>query len=753
MDKKNHERNPLQKYYKFALYLVVIVLINLVGITLFFRVDLTSSSLYSLSDASKKVVSTLNEPLTVNVFFSQNLPAPYNNIELYLRDLLEEYEIYSNDNLSYRFYNVTAAEEGDVSEDAQGNRKIAQSYGIHPIPVQSIKQDEAKLQQAYMGVALIHGDLVEKIPAVISTQGLEYKLTSAIQKMNNKISALANLPEKIKVTLVLSSSLTRIAGLVKLEGIEGLKGKVQEAVDRLNQKNYGQLQFVHIDPAMGEGSPDQLKAFDRFNLQWPDIQTQEGSTIPAGKGMIAIGMSYGDKSIEQNLLNRTMALGAGGIQERYVIADVQKVETFLNENVDNLIDINEDLGYLTANGTKPLSVNVPPQMRMMQQQQPQALNRLNSVLRREYTVKDIDLEEAIPDSVDTLIIAGPKQNFNDWQLFQIDQFLMKGKSLAIFVDSFNEIQPQQQRGQFQQPVYLPLNTGIEKLLDHYGLKVKKSYVLDENCFVNRDRMGGEMPIYFAPIIKNEKINHDPEFMENIKVMVGIKHSPLEADEEKIEKNNLELTQLFASSDKSWEMSGRINLMPFMIKPPTDESQKKSFPLAYLLEGEFPSYFADKPVPEKPEKEEETPGGEEGDDKKEKKEEPKPQVHDTAVKGEKGILARGKPGKIFLVGTSEVLTDNILNASGGNQADEDSHSPNSMFLLNTLDYLNNQEDIAVMRSKEQRFNPLEDVKPFTKLFTKFFNIGGLTALFILLGIFLFFKRATRKRRIQAMFIKK
>lgn len=750
MDKQKHEQNPFQKYYKFALYLVVIILINLVGITLFFRVDLTSSDLYSLSDASKKVVSTLNEPLTVNVFFSQNLPAPYNNVERYLHDLLEEYEIYSNENLSYRFYNVTAAEEGDISEDAEGNRKIAQSYGIHPISVQSIKQDEAKVQQAYMGIALIHGDLVEKIPAVISTQGLEYKITSAIQKMNNKISALASLPEKIKVTLVLSSSLKRIAPLVKLDGIEGLKVLVQEAVERLNQKNYGQLQFLHIDPAMGEGTPEQLKAFERFNLQWPDIQAQGGAIIPAGKGMVAIGMSYDGKSIEQNLLSRTMTLGSGGLQERYVIADIKKVETFLNDNVDNLIDINEDLGYLTSNGTKPLSVNLPPQMRVMQQQQPQALNRLNSMLRREYTVKDINLDESIPDSVDTLIIAGPKQNFTDWQLFQIDQFLMKGKSLALFVDSFNEIQPQQQRGQFQQPVYLPLNTGLEKLLDHYGLKVKKSYVLDENCFINRDRMGGEMPIYFAPIIKNEKINHDPDFMENIKVLVGVKHSPLEADEEKIEKNDLELTELFTSSDKSWEMAGRINLMPFMIKPPVDESQKKSFPLAYLLEGEFPSYFADKPVPEKPKKEEEKTEGQEGEDKKE---EPKPQVTESAVKGEKGILARGKPGKIFLVGTSEVLTDNILNAGGNNQAEEDSQSPNGMFLLNALDYLNNQEDIAVMRSKEQRFNPLDDVKPFTKLFTKVFNIGGLTLLFILLGVFIYFKRATRKRRIQAMFVKK
>ena len=85
-----------QKYYKFGLYLVLIILFNLVSATLFFRIDLTSNGLYSLSKASKNVVNTLGEPLTINVFFTRNLPAPFNNIERYLQDLLQEYEINSN---------------------------------------------------------------------------------------------------------------------------------------------------------------------------------------------------------------------------------------------------------------------------------------------------------------------------------------------------------------------------------------------------------------------------------------------------------------------------------------------------------------------------------------------------------------------------------------------------------------------------------------------------------------------------------
>lgn len=743
--KPTYTEKPADKYYTFALYVFVVILINITAAQLFFRVDLTANKLYSLSDASKRVVSTLNEPLTVNVFFSKNLPAQVSNVEAYLNDLLQEYEANSNGNFSYRFYDVSA-KEGDLSEEAEENRKIAQSYGIYPVSVRVLEQDQAKVIQAYMGIALIHGDVVEKLPSIKTTEGLEYKLTNSIQKMNNKISALSNLPEKIKVTLVSSSSLRAIAPMVKLQGLENLKNDVQSAVEKLQPKVYGQFQFISIDPTVGEGTPEQMKPFERIGLRWPEVKGPNGM-IPAGEGKVALSMSFQGKSIEVNLLRQTMALTERGMEQQYVLLKKEEIETFIRDNIDNLIDINEDIGYLTSHGAPPLFDNMPPQMRMFQRQAPQALSKFNGLLSREYTVKDVKLDDGIPESIDTLVIAGVKQNFNDWELYQIDQFLMKGKSLAIFVDAFNEIQPQQQRGRFQQPFYLPLNTGLEKLLGHYGVNISKSYVLDENCYVQRGREGNDMPIYFIPIIMNEKIDHSLDFLENVKQLAAIKVSPLEANEDKLKQNNLELTTLFSSSDKSWEMKGQINLMPFMIKKPEDKSTLKSFPLAYLVEGEFPSYFAGKQAPPKPEKKEKKESPIPGmpappEEKKDDKEEKKPVIKSAVTKREMAI-SKGKPGKIFLIASSEMLKDNVL--------DEEGISPNSVFLLNTIDYLNSQEDIAVMRGKNQRFNPLKaDIDAGTKTAVKWFNIAGLPIIVIFMGVLVYIRRSTRKRMIQAMF---
>jgi len=66
-----------QSCIKFFIYMIAVVLINVAGITLFFRMDLTGNKIYSISKASKRVVSTLSEPLTIKVFFSKNLPAPH----------------------------------------------------------------------------------------------------------------------------------------------------------------------------------------------------------------------------------------------------------------------------------------------------------------------------------------------------------------------------------------------------------------------------------------------------------------------------------------------------------------------------------------------------------------------------------------------------------------------------------------------------------------------------------------------------
>jgi ABC-type uncharacterized transport system involved in gliding motility auxiliary subunit len=659
--------------------------------------------------------------------------------------MLEEYAIYANNHFNYHFYDVSA-EEGELSEKSQENQKLANDYGIHPIQIQAIEKDEVKFQRAYMGMVIIHGDLIERIPTITTTAGLEYKLTTTIQKLNNKISALLGLQDKLQIKLYLSSSLYQMAPYIGLKRLSQIPDELEKIVAELNPKNYDKLEYEYFDLSADEEREAAIKKYNIMSVKWPALGN---GTVPPGKGAIGLVMEFGERALVAPLLQ---VIQIPIIGNQYKLLTAEEMREVINKNVEALIDINEDLGYLADHGTLDLS-GASALGQTVRQNSDSVLN-FRTLISQNYTLKPINLKsEAIPDNLKSLVITRPTQPFSDYELLQIDQFLMKGKNLILILDRFQEVRPSNQQSaglSGQQPVYVPLDTGLEKLLSHYGVRIKNSYVMDENCF--RQQLpaqlgGGERPVYFAPIIKSRFINKDLEFMKSIKGMIAIKVSPLELDPERLTANGLKATRLVASSEKSWEMSGRITLNPMFIQPPSSTAEMQSKPLAYMLAGEFPSYFAGKPLPLKEVNENEA-GNQDpesaGQKEQNEKSAAESEIDLSKIVTDGQFLVRGKPGKIFLMASADMLKDNVMDAGG--------RGPNATYILNVIDYLNGREGIAVMRGKEQRFNPLNDAKAGTKTFVKTLNIIGLPALVVLFGIAVWFRRHARKKNIQMMFHK-
>ncbi|MGD9175743.1 MAG: Gldg family protein, partial [Desulfobacterales bacterium] len=644
----------------------------------------------------------------------------------------------------YSFHDVSA-EEGELSEEKQENQRLANNYGIHPVQIQAIEKDEVKFQRAYMGLVVIHGDLIERIPTITTTEGLEYKLTTAIQKLNNKISALLGLRDKIYIKLFLSSSLNQIAPYVGLNKLAQFPDTLENTVERLNQKSYNKLAFEFLDPTAEESLAADVKKYKIMTVKWPAL---DKGTIPPGTGSIGMVMKFGERSIVVPLL-QVIQIPIIGTQ--YKLMTSAEVEEQINRNMEALIDINQDLGFVEGHGTLDIGGISPPGQNI--RQNPDAVLNFRTLISQNYTLKPVDVDqEAIPDNLNAIVIARPTEPFSDSALFQIDQFLMKGKNLILFLDRFREVQPANQQGRSlggQQAVFVPLDTGLEKLLNHYGIRIKESYVMDENCFQQElpaQLGGGQRSIYYAPIIKNRHINKELKFMKNIKGMITLKISPLELDAQRLNDSGLKAIRLISSSDKSWEMRGRITLNPMFIQPPQSKDEMQSKALAYLITGEFPSYFADKPIPVKQADESTVKETDSQEDRQ--NEQSRPAGQETTVDLSKitasgQFLPKGKPGKIFLMASSDMLRDNLLDAGG--------RGPNATYILNVIDYLNGREDIAIMRGKQQRLNPLDDAAASTRTFVKTLNIVGLPALVVLFGIAVWFRRHTRKKNIQMMFM--
>ena len=407
----------------------------------------------------------------------------------------------------------------------------------------------------------------------------------------------------------------------------------------------------------------------------------------------------------------------------------------LQKDIESLLNVNENLGYLADHGCISLEnrgYNIPG---MPSQGN---ISNFNRIASDTYAVKEVKLTDRdLLDGLNCLLIANPAQPFNDYELFQIDQFLMEGKSVAFFMDSFGEVSSQRGSAQYQ-----PIQTGLEKLLNHWGIDIKKSIVLDQDCYkaqLPEEYGGGEQPLYYIAQIRDDLINKELPFMKNIRGLLVQKSSPVVIDEKIIKENGLTVYKLFSSSEKSWEMKEPINLNPMMMAPPGPDTPMMSIPLAYTVEGEFTSYFKDKPVPQAVMAEEKN-----DNEKGEKKTEDTPAVSVDQVNAGAKKIDKGKPGKIFIIGTSDVLKNSVISPEGTNI--------NAVFIMNLIDYLNGREDIAVMRGKTGSFNPLTITSAGLKSGIKYFNIIGLPVIVVLFGLLVWFMRYRRKLMIQEMFKK-
>ncbi len=701
----------------FFLVVTVIVLLNVASTTLFVRADLTRNDVFSLSAASRDAVASLEEPLTIKAFFSSTLPSPYNNNRQILRDLLDEYAIAGNRYFNYDI--VTVPSRQDAQGEMSPEEQEARQYRIFPIQIQNVQQDEVQLVTVYMGVAIIHGDMIETIPAVTSTANLEYRITSIIDKMSDKISALLAMRENIDVTLVLTENLEAFSG-----AFHTLPDELKNTVAELNTEFYGRLTFERIDPTNDETDDVQ----EKYGAVPLVLRTEDGGREQA---YAALAISRGERKYTVDIISR----GIFGLQ----IADVSSLKETISSVADSLIGVQQEIGYVTGYGAPPLAGG---------RRQPGAspletdLANFNTVVSSEYRFREIDLDTGkIPDGLSTLVIVAPREKLSDFALYQIDQFLLGGNNVVMFLDSHTVLTPQDSQFGGRQPVYLPRTTGLEKLVRHYGLELEQAYVLDEKSFVQRQRsaQGGimETPVYFAPIVDAGGRNTRLKFLKGIPDMVLLNASPVrpvESDDD--DGPGARATLLFKSSKDGWLMKGNeINLTnPYVINPPPDDMQEV-IPLAYMLTGPFESYFVGREIPDPPEPKPE----QESDDRT-------AGTETSALRADAIDLQRTRidsgNGRLVLIGGSAMIGSNVIDA--------EAKTGNAAFVLNLLDYLSGREDYAAMRTKGAGFAPLDETTVSLRSFVKTFNIAVLPIMVILAGLGVWFFRSARKRTIEAHF---
>ena len=284
--KKNNVSNLI-------IFLAIIILVNLVSISIFYRIDFSKGHIYSLSKASKEVVRNLEDRLVIKAYFTKNLPDQLADTRRFVRDLLSEYQAYSHGKLRFEF--IDPSDEEKLKKEAQKNH-------IQPVSMRVAEHDQFTVKEVYLGLAFLYEGKTETIPLVQNTQGLEYDITSTIKK----ITAIG----QVKIALFSKEDKDVEAMMRRLRGISNNYQTLREMLS----KNY-EIQNTKLDKKLDDdvkmlifaGVKDSLDEKQLYNLD--QFVMNGGNLLIFQDGVDADIQNQSAKPIKSNIFDLLSSYG------------------------------------------------------------------------------------------------------------------------------------------------------------------------------------------------------------------------------------------------------------------------------------------------------------------------------------------------------------------------------------------------------------------------------------------------------------
>jgi len=164
-------------YVLITLFLAgILAIINAFSANHFTRIDLTEDQRYTISASTRRILTELDDIVNIKVYLSKDLPPYVVMLTNQVRDLLEEYAVYSEGNISVEYT--------DPADDPMIQQKL-RFMGIPQVRLNTIEKDKAAIADIYMGLAVLYGDNKEIMPTFSDISTFEYDLTSKILRVTS----------------------------------------------------------------------------------------------------------------------------------------------------------------------------------------------------------------------------------------------------------------------------------------------------------------------------------------------------------------------------------------------------------------------------------------------------------------------------------------------------------------------------------------------------------------------------------------
>lgn len=356
---------------------------------------------------------------------------------------------------------------------------------------------------------------------------------------------------------------------------------------------------------------------------------------------------------------------------------------------------------------------------------PGDMQSMVNLLTKDYVVERFDMDKHlyIPELFKTIIIAKPTQKFSEPDKYKIDQFIMNGGSVLWLIDPMIAHLDSLRNNNAFMSVERDLN--LDDMLFKYGVRVNKNLVQDLQCNPIPLMIGmmGDTPQYdlfswyYYPVLTSGEQKHP--ISKNIDALQTKFISTIDT----VKSIGINKSILLNTSPYSKVLFSPVRVHLSMLKeePNREQFNKGNQPVAVLLEGEFPSVFANRLKPSTK------------------------TITDTIS----AFTNRPKslPAKMIVIGDGDFIA-NERNANGeslptGFYKPTKETFANQQFLLNAIEYLMDNNGLISSRSREVKLRLLDLGK--VKSEKTFWQLLNIVLPILLVLVFGFAYNFYRKRK--------
>ncbi|MGM0576584.1 MAG: Gldg family protein [Myxococcota bacterium] len=771
-----------------AATLVIAVLVNVLSANVFARVDLTDHDLNTLSAASEEAVRDL-DGLEVTLYISPDLPETIQDesgrervmrdVAQKFRDKIEEYQSYSDGGVTVR----------RVTDDVVDKAKKAK-LRVFSGEEATAKEGRLAFKEYALGATFHYKGAMEVLPLALHPEHYEFEITKRLLRLKDKVEHAREMKDVLaagedidEAARSCDAAVTDVEpegeggdsplGLMSAEASEARLAGYRSALDSLERA------CAPVETALAEARPlegrndaldDLLGVTERFAETWTafrdalkspaEPQPQQARPGPVGLARQLHALASEVEAEAQQVEDSPGRKRIGFVCAARAFCPFPGDEPLVPPQLEGVM------------GQKnPMAGQIAGQLKQMQQRVDGILSNIQRNLfeRRGFEIVKVDLSEEIPDDVAGLVLFGPSADLEDWQLWRIDQFVMGGGSLVVFLDGWDvRLMNLSPGGEMNVTELARTASNAEDLLAHYGLKPRGDLVAEPSShdvitvlsLIEQGQLTWqsqrEFPYPLLPIFR--RFADDSPLVRALPALT----LPFTGSLEVADAEGREVTPLVESTPEAASLTDEdLPLQPEALLSRTQEAEADGpLVVAASATGTFTSYFVGDDVPEPP-----GDGGEEEEEEEtastnpERLDEGRGRVlvvgsnlgledlsRETLFEGFDLADLTGQGAGMEVVEKFRGWAANLQNWELRLNQIQHTLPDNIQFLFNALDWSIQKEALVEIRSKQYRRRPLKQLDEGTQSTVRVAAVALAPLLFMLFGVIAWMRRRARKRRL-------